>query len=74
MVTVLCKRYDLLLVVSRLRLRRSLVLAPLGAAALSTPAIAGYGYASLFGGTAVLLAIMTAAATLAGSARWLRRR
>jgi MFS family permease len=41
---------------------------------VSTPAIAGYGYASLFGGTAVLLAIMTAAATLAGSARWLRRR
>ena len=41
---------------------------------LSTAVIAGYGYASLFGGTAALLAIMTATATLAGGAsRWCRR-
>lgn len=40
----------------------------------STPLIAGSGYASLFGGTAALLAIMTAAATLAGRANRLRRR
>jgi len=41
---------------------------------LSTPAIAGYGYASLFGGTAALLAVMTVAAALAGGAARLRRR
>ena len=41
---------------------------------LSTPVIAGYGYASLFGSTATLLAIMTATATLAGGANRLRRR
>ncbi|MCP4565189.1 MAG: MFS transporter [Bosea sp.] len=41
---------------------------------VSTPVIAGLGYGSLFGGTATLLAIMTATATLAGGARWLRRR
>ncbi|KRE12369.1 MFS transporter [Bosea sp. Root483D1] len=41
---------------------------------ISTPLIAGYGYASLFGGTAVLLAAMTAAAVLAGGASRLRGR
>lgn len=41
---------------------------------VSTPVIAGHGYAHLFGGTAVLLALMTAAATLAGGANRLRRR
>lgn len=39
---------------------------------LSTPLIAGYGYASLFGGTAVLLAIMAVIAALAGGAGRLR--
>ncbi|HEV2513049.1 MFS transporter [Bosea sp. (in: a-proteobacteria)] len=41
---------------------------------VSTPVIATPGYAHLFGGTAVLLALMTAAATLAGGANRLRRR
>lgn len=41
---------------------------------ISTPLIAGHGYASLFGGTAVLLAVMTVAAMLAGGANRLRRR
>jgi len=41
---------------------------------LSTPAIAGYGYASLFGSTAALLAVMTVTAALAGGAARLRRR
>ncbi|WID96339.1 MFS transporter [Bosea vestrisii] len=40
---------------------------------LSTPLIAGYGYPALFGGTAVLLAAMTATAVLAGGAGRLRR-
>jgi MFS family permease len=40
---------------------------------LSTPVIAGNGYASLFGGTAALLAIMTITAGLAGGAKRLRR-
>ncbi|RDJ23258.1 MFS transporter [Bosea caraganae] len=39
---------------------------------LSTPLIAGYGYAGLFCGSAVLLAVMAAAAVLVGSARRLR--
>lgn len=41
---------------------------------ISTPVIATHGYAHLFGGTAVLLALMTAAATLAGGTNRLRRR
>ena len=41
---------------------------------LSTPVIAGYGYAGLFGSTAALLAIMTVAAMLAGGASGLRLR
>jgi len=41
---------------------------------LSTPLIAGYGYASLFGGTAALLAIMAAIAALAGGIVRLRAR
>lgn len=40
---------------------------------LSTPLIAGYGYASLFGGTAALLATMAAIAALAGGTVRLRR-
>ncbi|AZO77936.1 MULTISPECIES: MFS transporter [unclassified Bosea (in: a-proteobacteria)] len=40
---------------------------------LSTPLIAGYRYPGLFGGTAVLLAAMTATALLAGGAGRLRR-
>ena len=41
---------------------------------VSTPVIAGYGYGSLFGGTATLLACMTSTAALAGGVRRLRRR
>ncbi|CAD5254558.1 Predicted arabinose efflux permease, MFS family [Bosea sp. 62] len=41
---------------------------------LSTPVIAGFGYANLFAGTAGLLAIMTVTAALTGGAGWLRRR
>ncbi|MFC5391573.1 MFS transporter [Bosea vestrisii] len=41
---------------------------------VSTPVIAGYGYGSLFGGTATLLACMTSTAVLAGGVRRLRRR
>jgi MFS family permease len=41
---------------------------------ISTPLIAGHGYASLFGGTAMALAVMTIAAMLAGGANRLRRR
>ena len=41
---------------------------------VSTPVIAGYGYGSLFGGTATLLAYMTSTAALAGGVRRLRRR
>ncbi|CAN7469565.1 MFS transporter [Bosea sp. LjRoot237] len=41
---------------------------------LSTPLIIGYGYAGLFGGTAVLLAIMTAIAALGGGVDRLRGR
>ncbi len=41
---------------------------------LSTPLIGGHGYASLFCGTAMLLAGMTATAILAGGANRLRRR
>jgi MFS family permease len=40
---------------------------------LSTPLIAGYHYPGLFGGTAVLLAIMAATAVAAGGAKRLRR-
>jgi hypothetical protein len=36
--------------------------------------IAGYGYPALFGGTAVLLAIMTVTAAAAGGVARLRRR
>lgn len=39
----------------------------------STPAIAGYGYPALFGGTALVLVIMTVTATLAGGANRRRR-
>lgn len=39
-----------------------------------TPLIAGYGYPALFGGTAVLLAIMTVTAAAAGGVARLRRR
>lgn len=41
---------------------------------VSTPLITGYGYAALFGSTAVLLALMAMTAALAGSASRLRRR
>ncbi|HEV7327947.1 MAG TPA: MFS transporter [Bosea sp. (in: a-proteobacteria)] len=41
---------------------------------ISTPLIAGHGYASLFGGTAMALAVLTVAALLAGGADKLRRR
>lgn len=41
---------------------------------LSTPVIAGYGYASLFGSTAALLVLMTVIAASAGGAKRLRRR
>lgn len=41
---------------------------------LSTPLIAGYGYASLFGGTAVLLSFMAAIAVATGSAKRFRQR
>jgi MFS family permease len=40
---------------------------------ISTPLIGGYGYATLFGGTAVLLAVMTAISALAGRANRFRR-
>lgn len=40
----------------------------------STPVIAGFGYTSLFGGTAALLATMALVAALAGGADRLRRR
>lgn len=41
---------------------------------ISTPLITGHGYASLFGGTAMALAVMTITALLAGGADKLRRR
>lgn len=41
---------------------------------ISTPFIAGHGYASLFASTAVLVAVMALTAALAGSARQLRKR
>lgn len=41
---------------------------------LSTPLIGNHGYAGLFGGTAMLLAVMTATAALADGADRLRRR
>jgi MFS family permease len=41
---------------------------------ISTPLIARHGYASLFGGTAMALAVMTVAALLAGGADKLHRR
>lgn len=41
---------------------------------LSTPLIVGHGYPALFGSTAVLLAVMTATALVAGGARRLRLR
>lgn len=40
---------------------------------VSTPLITGYGYSSLFGGTAALLALMTATAALTGGVGRLRR-
>jgi MFS family permease len=40
---------------------------------ISTPLISAYGYPALFGGTVALLAMMTAAAALAGGAGRLRR-
>lgn len=41
---------------------------------LSTPVIAGFGYANLFGGTSALLVAMTVTAALTGAADRLRRR
>lgn len=41
---------------------------------VSTPLIAGHGYAGLFGGSAAVLAVMAAAALAAGGVRRLRRR
>lgn len=40
---------------------------------LSTPLIAGHGYVGLFGGTSILLAIMTVAAGFTGATNWRRR-
>lgn len=41
---------------------------------VSTPLIAGHGYAGLFGGSAAVLAVMAVAALVAGGAQVLRRR